>query len=82
MSSTVTTTTISTVTAASAFENLGQVLTLAAIVMLVIALLAREITGSATGDLGRRVARGLDIALMPLIVSFGVVVALSNASLG
>ena len=63
MSSTVTTTTISTVTAAAMFESLGQVLTMVALVLLVVALMAREISGSARGDSGRRVARGIDIAL-------------------
>jgi hypothetical protein len=80
MSSTVTTTTVSTVTAASTFESLGQTLTAVAIVLLLAVLIAREISSSARGDLGRRVARGLDIALMPLTVTFAVVVWLNSGA--
>ena len=78
MSSTITTTTVATVTAAATFDNLGQVLTMVAIGMLAVALLAREISTVARSETGRRVGRGLDIALMPLVVTFVVVLALNN----
>ena len=80
MSSTVTTTTISTVTTAATFEGLGQAMTMVAIVLLIVALLAREISSAATGDVGRRVARGLDITLVPLTVAFGIVISINSGS--
>jgi hypothetical protein len=80
MSSTVTTTTISAVTTAATFEGLGQTMTMVAILLLIVALLAREISSAAKGAVGRRVARGLDIALVPLTVAFGIVVWINSGS--
>ena len=80
MSSTVTTTTISTVTTAASFQGLGQAMTLVAILLLIVILLAREISQSANGNIGRRVARGLDITLVPLMVGFGLVIWLNSGT--
>ena len=80
MSSTVTTTTISTVTTAATFAELGQAMTMVAILLLIVVLLAREISSAARGNTGRRVARGLDITLVPLMVAFGLVVWLNSGT--
>jgi hypothetical protein len=81
MSSTVTTTTISTITTATYWE-VGHMLPLVAMLLLVVALLARELSGSIRGDMSRRVSRGVDIAMMPLMITFGVVLYLGTAAAG
>ena len=78
MSSTVTTTTISTVTTAASFEGLGTAMTMVAVVLLILALLAREISASARSDVGRRIARGLDITVVPLLIAFALVVGINS----
>ena len=82
MSSTVTTTTVATLTMASTFDQLGSALTLVTLVLLVIALLGREITSSANGALGKRVGRGLDLAITPLLVAFGLMLTINSGTLG
>jgi len=80
MSSTVTTTTISTVTTAASFEGLGTAMTMVAVLLLIIALLAREISSAARSDVGRRIARGLDITLVPLLIAFALMVGINSGS--
>ena len=77
MSSTVTTSTVVTLTAAASFGDLAAMLTIIALVLFGSTLLAREISSSARGVLGRQAAHGLDIALMPLLSIFGLVIALN-----
>lgn len=77
MSSTVTTATVSTVTAAITIESLGQLLTLIALVMLGLVLLAKEIAASSSSRRGRVLARGLDLGFAPLLVVFVVIVVLN-----
>lgn len=77
MSSTVTTATVSTVTAAITIEGLGQALILAAILLFGVALLAKEIMVVSRHPLGRAIARGLDIGVLPLASVFLLVIALN-----
>ena len=79
MSSTVTTTTVTTLSLATNFEDLGRILTITAVALLALALLSRHISTAAQGPRGRRFARGLDVALMPLLVIFALVLALGLA---
>ena len=78
MSSTVTTATVSTVTTAITMEGLGQVLTLIAVVLLVVGLLAREVSVLSSSRRAKTWARGLDIGNAPLLATF-VLVAVINA---
>jgi hypothetical protein len=80
MSSTVTTATVSTVTSAITMEGLGQVLTLIAVVLLVVGLLAREVIVLSSSRRAKTWARGLDIGNAPLLATF-VLVAVINAAL-
>jgi hypothetical protein len=79
MSSTVTTATVSTVTTAITMEGLGQALTLVAVVLLVVGLLAREVIVLSTGKRAKTWARGLDIGNAPLLAVF-VLIAIINAA--
>ena len=80
MSSTVTTATVSTVTTAISMESLGQVLTLTAIVLLVVGLLAREVIVLSSGRRAKSWARGLDIGNAPLLATFALI-AIINAAI-
>ena len=80
MSSTVTTATVSTVTTAISMESLGQILTLIAVVMLVVGLLAREIIVLSTSKRAKTWARGLDIGNAPLLATFALI-AIINAAI-
>lgn len=80
MSSTVTTATVSSVTAAITVEGLGQMLVLAAIVLLGVALLAKEVFSVSESRLDRMVSRGLDIGLAPLLSVFLLVIVLNAIS--
>ena len=57
MSSTVTTATVSTVTAAITIEGLGQVFTLVALVLLAVVLLSKEIISASSNQRARTLAR-------------------------
>ena len=80
MSSTVTTATVSTVTAAITIEGLGQALMLVVLVVLGIALLAKEVASVSQSRIGRMVARGLDIGVTPLLSVFGLMILLNAVS--
>ncbi len=77
MSSTVTTATVSTVTAAITIEGLGQVLVLVATIMLSCALLAKELSRGSNTRLGRTLSKGLDLGLLPLASVFVLVIAIN-----
>jgi hypothetical protein len=76
VSSTVTTATVSTVTAAITIEGLGQVFTLTALVSLGLVLLFKEIFATSRHQRARAFARGLDISIAPLLSVFVVMVAI------
>ena len=80
MSSTVTTATISTVTAAITIEGLGRIFTLTALVLLALVLLTKEIVSASRDRRARALARGLDISIAPLLVVFVVMLALNVAA--
>lgn len=82
MSSTVTTATVSSVTAAITMEGVAQVFTLIALVLLGVVLLAKEITSGSTQPRVRALARGLDIGILPLIVVFVVMLAVNTLTIG
>jgi hypothetical protein len=77
VSSTVTTATVSTVTAAIKVEGLGQVFSLVAVAM----LLAREVIAGSSHQAARTLARGLDISIAPLLTVFVVSLALNLSTL-
>jgi hypothetical protein len=77
MSSTVTTATVSTVTAAITIEGLGQALILATMLLLGLALLAKEFAAVSNGKIGRAISRGLDIGVLPLASVFLLVIAIN-----
>ena len=81
VSSTVTTATVSTVTAAITIEGLGQVFTLTALILLAIVLLAKQIVSTSDHQLARTLARGLDISIAPLAAVFVVMVVLNFSAL-
>jgi hypothetical protein len=80
MSSTVTTATVSTVTAAITIEGLGQIFTLIAILLLGLVILAKEISSVSSSRGARALARGLDVGIAPLAVVFLVMLALNSTS--
>lgn len=79
MSSTVTTTTVAAVTAAVS-TDFAAAFSLVAVALLAALLLGREAVHFGQGGGIKRLARGLDIATMPLIVAFAVIVALGVSS--
>jgi hypothetical protein len=81
VSSTVTTATVSTVTAAITVEGLGQVFSLVAVAMLLVVLLAREVIAGSSHQAARTLARGLDISIAPLLTVFVVSLALNLSTL-
>lgn len=70
MTSTVTTSTVSTVTTTAFFSSL----VLIAIVTLLILLIKKEIFLSANDPVAARLRRVLDIAIIPLMMVFGMTV--------
>jgi hypothetical protein len=81
VSSTVTTATVSTVTAAITVEGLGQMFTLIAIALLIVVLLAKEIIAGSSHQGARSLARGLDISIAPLLTVFVLSLVLNVSSL-
>lgn len=77
MSSTVTTATVAVVSSAVSIPELGQVLTLLAVLALALVLLAKEIAAVSKTRFGRGLSRGLDIGLVPLLAVFGLIIALN-----
>lgn len=77
MSSTVTASTVSTVTAAASFGDVGGYLLLIGALMLAVTAIAREVSSANRTARGVRFARGLDLALAPLLAVFGVTIYLS-----
>ena len=80
MSSTVTTTTVSTIVAASPLSDVASVFTLVAVACLMVALVSRELSSVGAGVGVRRLRRGLDIAAVPLFACFALAYALKLAA--
>ena len=80
MASTVTTTTVATLAAATSSAELAQLLALTSAVLLGVGLLARELAGSSRSARARTLARGLDIGIVPLLVVFLVGLVIGGAS--
>lgn len=66
MISTVTTTTVTTITAVT----LASSLALLAIIALLALLIQKEILSAASGQRARALSRALDVAILPLLLSF------------
>ena len=75
MISTVTTTTVTTVTAVT----LAASLTLLAVMALLIFLVQKEILSAATGRRALALSRVLNIAIVPLLLSFAFIAAVKVA---
>ena len=70
MSSTVTTTTVTMMTTAVSLDSLMASLTLTMLLLLGALLLSKELVGGGIGQRVRRIARGLDIGIVPLVLVF------------
>jgi len=75
MSSTVTSTTVATMTSAVTLAEVAATLTLLAIVLLAATVITKEVS-TGTGLMARRFARGIDLALAPMLVIFASIVAM------
>jgi hypothetical protein len=75
MISTVTTTTVSVVSTVTLAGSLGLV----SVVILLSLLIQKELISSASDARARTLGRALNIALVPLLVGFGLLVALRVA---
>jgi hypothetical protein len=75
MISTVTTTTVTTVTAVT----LAASLTLLAVLALLVFLIQKEILSAATGNYARALSRVLNIAIVPLLLSFAFIAVVKVA---
>ena len=76
MSSTVTTTTVTMLTTAVSFGELMAGFTLICVVLLGCLLLSKEVAHVGQGLRVRRLSRGLDIAVVPLLLAFGTTLVL------
>ena len=75
MSSTVTTTTVAVVTTAVSSE-VAATFSLLAVALLAVLLIGREVVHYGQGVGVKRLARGLDIATLPLVLAFAVIVGI------
>jgi hypothetical protein len=75
MSSTVTTTTVAVVTTAVSTEA-AATFSLLAVALLAVLLLGREVVQYGQGGGVKRLARGLDIATLPLALAFALIVGI------
>lgn len=78
MSSTVTTSTIAVMTTAAGLAELAATFTLIAVLLLAVLLVTKEISAVGKGTLVRRLGRGLDIAIVPLIATFLLLLGLRS----
>jgi hypothetical protein len=80
MSSTVTTTTVTMMTTAVTLEGLMASLTLVVLVLLGALLLLKEIVNVGLDARVRRLTRGLDIAVAPLLIAFVTTIVLNSVN--
>jgi len=80
MITTVTTTTITTITTLAAV-GLGAGITAAAVVCLIVFLMTKEIVGVGVSTSSRRIARFLNVSIIPLTIVFVAVLAVKIAEL-
>ena len=73
MISTVTTSTITTITTMADF---GVILGTVAVVTLVVLLCTRELAAAAEGHGSMRLARSLDVSIIPLVMVFAAVITM------
>ena len=78
MSSTVTTATVTTVTAAAGMPELGAALTMIAVLLLGVFVVCKELSVSSKQRWVRSMGRGLDIGMTPFLIAF-LVLAIVNA---
>ena len=78
MISTVTVSTITTVTSVTSIAalGLGASISIFAVLLLIGMLTTKELAGASDGRVSRLVSRCLNISIIPLVVSFVVIVAL------
>ena len=79
MISTVTTTTVTSITTVTTMIGFGVILGLVAVVTLAAFLCVREIARASKGGSGSFLARALDVSIVPLVIAFGVIVAMKVA---
>ena len=72
----ITTVTTSTVTTVTTMIGFGVALGLVAVVALVAFLCVKELAAASGGSSQRFLARSLDVGIVPLIIAFGMIVAM------
>ena len=78
MVTTVSTTTVTTVTAIAAM-GLTAALSIAATVLLIFFLTAKELASAGDSGFSSRVARSITIAIVPLVITFVVIIGVAIA---
>jgi len=78
MITTVTTSTITTVTTVAAM-GLAAGITIAAVVCLILFLTTKELAGAKASTSSLRVARFLNVSILPLVIVFAVIVVVKIA---
>jgi hypothetical protein len=80
MSSTVTTATVAVMTTAVTLEGLMASLTLVVLVLLGALLLMKEIVNVGQDARIKRLTRGLDIAVAPMLIAFVAIIVLNSVN--
>ena len=80
MSSTVTTTTVTMMTTAVTLEGLMASMTLVVLLLLGALLLMKEVVNVGQGVRIRRLTKGLDIAVAPMLIAFVTIIVLNSVS--
>ena len=76
MISTVTTSTVTTVTTVTTMIGFGMTLGMVAVIALATFLCARELAAASEGGTSRFLAGSLNIAIVPLVIAFAMIVAM------
>ena len=72
----ISTVTVSTVSTIMSLIGLEEILGLVAVIALIAFLCVKELAGVSNGGTHRFLARSLDISIVPLIIAFGMIVAM------
>jgi hypothetical protein len=80
MSSTVTTTTVTMMTTAVTLEGLMASMTLVVLLLLGALLLMKEVVNVGQGVRIRRLTKGLDIAVAPMLIAFVTIILLNSVN--
>ena len=76
MISTVTTSTVTTVTTVTTMIGFGMTLGMVAVIALAAFLCVRQLAVASEGGTRRFLAKSLDVAIVPLVIAFAMIVAM------